>query len=127
MASPGGSNFRKTPTTMANAVSKKYKMLRARPSPLKDYVRRRLILKLNPTATATGTESPEVCADADPTATALTGTESPEVCADVDPTATATGTESPEVCADADPTSVQCHCTSYLMSLLSKYMYAVKS
>ncbi len=62
-----------------------YKMLRARPSPLKDYVRRRLIVKLNPTATATcactATESP---ADADPTAT---GTGSTEVCADADPTA----------------------------------------
>ncbi len=28
------------------------------------------IVKLNPTATATGTESPEICADADPIATA---------------------------------------------------------
>ncbi len=44
------------------------------------YVRRRLILKLNPTVTATGgalIQSPEVCADADPIATA---TESPTQC-----------------------------------------------
>ncbi len=33
-----------------------------------------LILKLNPTVTATGTESPKACADADPIATATDST-----------------------------------------------------
>ena len=40
----------KTPTgttKSANAVSRKYKKLRARPSPLNDCVRQRLLLKLN--------------------------------------------------------------------------------
>ena len=60
--------FSKTPTgttKSANVVSRKYKKLRARPSPLNDCVRQRLLQKLN--------------AEKDPTETPKTRDPSPVV------------------------------------------------